>query len=118
MGSVLRSFGAIQGNIWSVAPFIPVGPGENQCCPHKTRIFSESPNGPIFRFFLVVQNIVFDIIHSKIRPNIFFPYKRILTSCVTEVTARSCYGILKQKRTETWNWLSTDDFKMKTNILI
>ena len=32
MGSVLRSFGAFQGNIWSVAPFIPVGPGENQCC--------------------------------------------------------------------------------------
>ena len=81
MGSVLRSFGAFQGNIWSVAPFIPVGPGENQCCPHKTRIFSKSPNGPIFKFFLVVQNIVFDIIHSKIRPNNFFPYIRILTSC-------------------------------------
>ena len=29
MGSVLRSFGAFQGNIWSVAPFIPGGPGEN-----------------------------------------------------------------------------------------
>ena len=81
MGSVLRSFGAFQGNIWSVAPFIPVGPGENQCCPHKTRIFSKSPNGPIFNFFLVVQNIVFDIIHSKIRPNNFFPYIRILTRC-------------------------------------
>ena len=25
MGSVLWSFGAFQGNIWSVAPFIPVG---------------------------------------------------------------------------------------------
>ena len=25
MGSVLGSFGAFQGNIWSVAPFIPVG---------------------------------------------------------------------------------------------
>ena len=81
MGSVLRSFGAFQGNIWSVAPFIPVGPGENQCCPHKTRIFSKSPNGPIFNFFLVVQNIMCDIIHSKIRPNNFFPYIRILTRC-------------------------------------
>ena len=30
MGSVLGSCGAFQGNIWSVAPFIPVGPGENQ----------------------------------------------------------------------------------------
>ena len=29
MGIVLGSFGAFQGNIWSVAPFIPVGPGEN-----------------------------------------------------------------------------------------
>ena len=29
MGTVLRSFGAFQANIWSVAPFIPVGPGEN-----------------------------------------------------------------------------------------
>ena len=82
MGSVLRSFGAFQGNIWSVAPFIPVGPGENQCCPHKTRIFSKSPNGPIFKLFLVVQNIVFDIFHLKIRPNNFFPYIRILTRCV------------------------------------
>ena len=82
MGSVLRSFGAFQGNIWSAAPFIPVGPGENQCCPHKTRIFSKSPNGPIFKFFLVVQNIVFDIIHLKIHPNNFFPYIRILTRCV------------------------------------
>ena len=27
MGSVLSSFGALQGNIWSVAPFIPVGKG-------------------------------------------------------------------------------------------
>ena len=81
MGSVLRSFGAFQRNIWSVTPFFPVGPGENQCCPHKMRIFSKSPNGPIFNFFLVVQNIVFDIIHSKIRPNNFFPYIRILTSC-------------------------------------
>ena len=26
MGSVLGPFGAFQGNIWSVAPFIPVGP--------------------------------------------------------------------------------------------
>jgi hypothetical protein len=30
MGSVLRSFGAFQGKIWSVAPFIPVGLGEKQ----------------------------------------------------------------------------------------
>ena len=30
MGIVLGSFGAFQGNIWSVAPFIPVGPGENR----------------------------------------------------------------------------------------
>ena len=81
MGSVLRSFGAFQGNIWSVAPFIPVGPGENQCCPHKTRIFSKSPNGLIFKFFLVVHNIVSDIIHSKICPNNFFPYVRILSRC-------------------------------------
>ena len=88
MGSVLRSFGAFQGNIWSVAPFIPVGPGENQCCPHKTRIFSKSPNGPIFKFFLVVQNIVFDIIHSKIRPNNFFPYIRILTRCAERAAVR------------------------------
>ena len=51
MGSVLRSFGAFQGNIWSVAPFIPVGSGENQCCPHKTRIFSKSPHRLIFKFF-------------------------------------------------------------------
>ena len=28
MGIVLGSFGAFQGNIWSVAPFIPVGPSE------------------------------------------------------------------------------------------
>ena len=30
MGSVLGSFGAFQGKNWSVAPFIPVGPSENQ----------------------------------------------------------------------------------------
>ena len=89
MGSVLRSFGAFQGNIWYVAPFIPVGPGENQCCPHKTRIFSKNPNGPIFNFFLVVQNIVFDIIHSKIRPNNIFPYIRILTSCGSQAGRNS-----------------------------
>ena len=29
MGSVLGLFGAFQDNIWSVAPFILVGPSEN-----------------------------------------------------------------------------------------
>ena len=84
MGSVLRSFGAFQGNIWSVAPFIPVGSGENQCCPHKTRIFSKSPHRLIFKFFLVAQNIVFDIMHLKIRPNNFFSYIRVLARCAAQ----------------------------------
>ena len=35
MGSVLGPFGAFQGNIWSVAPFIPVGPSKNQWKKHK-----------------------------------------------------------------------------------
>ena len=42
MGSVLRSFGAFQGNIWSVAPFIPVGPGE------KTQKMQKKINFPLY----------------------------------------------------------------------
>ena len=43
MGIVLGSFGAFQGNIWSVAPFIPVGPGENRWKKHKKVIFQKMP---------------------------------------------------------------------------
>ena len=39
MGSVLRSFGAYQGNIWSVAPFIPVGLGEYRWKNTKMQYF-------------------------------------------------------------------------------
>ena len=59
MGSVLRSFEAFQDNIWSVTPFIPVGPGKNYKKKGKNYFFSKSPNGPILKFLLVVQNIVF-----------------------------------------------------------
>ena len=69
MGSVLGSFGAFQGNIWSVTPFIPVGPDENYKKNGKNDVFSKSPNGPILKFLSVVQNIVFLSIHSKGRPN-------------------------------------------------
>ena len=44
MGSVLRSFGAFQGNVSSVAPFIPVGPGENQWKNTKNEISPTQPN--------------------------------------------------------------------------
>ena len=40
IGSVLGSFGAFQGNIWSVAPFIPVGPGENGSKIEKWAFFT------------------------------------------------------------------------------
>ena len=35
MGSVLGSFGAIQGNIWSIAPFIPVSDWEGPKSPNR-----------------------------------------------------------------------------------
>ena len=41
MGIVLGSFGAFQGNIWSVAPFVPAGPSENQWKKHKKCIYSK-----------------------------------------------------------------------------
>ena len=41
MGSVLRSFGAFQDKIWSVAPFIPVGLSENQLINPKNAFFSK-----------------------------------------------------------------------------
>ena len=40
MGSVLRSVGASQGNIWTVAPFIPVGPSEKRAKKRKIGVFS------------------------------------------------------------------------------
>ena len=43
MGSVLGSFGAFQGNIWSVAPFIPVGLGENGLKKHQKNYFFDFP---------------------------------------------------------------------------
>ena len=45
------------------------------------RAFSQKALTARLLIFFVVQNIVFDIIHSKIRPNNFFPYIRILTRC-------------------------------------
>ena len=48
------------------------------------RIFSKSPHRLIFEFFLVAQNIVFDIMHLKIRPNNFFSYIRVLVHCAQE----------------------------------
>ena len=50
MGSVLRSFGAFQGNIWSVAPFIPVEPCENQWKNTKKNDVSKNARA-IFLFF-------------------------------------------------------------------
>ena len=51
MGSVLRSFGAFQGKIWSVAPFIPVGLGENGLKKHQKNYFSAFPRCRILEFF-------------------------------------------------------------------
>ena len=48
MGSVLGSFGAFQGNIWSVAPFIPVRRGQKRVKKHEKRVFSKSPKLMIF----------------------------------------------------------------------
>ena len=45
MGIVLGSFGAFQGNIWSVAPFIPVGPGEKT---PKTRFLKKPQSYDFF----------------------------------------------------------------------
>ena len=42
MGSVLGPFGAFQGNIWSVAPFIPVGPGKKGSKIEKWAFFEKS----------------------------------------------------------------------------
>ena len=50
MGSVLRSVGAFQGNIWSVAPFIPVGPSKNGLKKHEKSDFSKNAR-PIFLVF-------------------------------------------------------------------
>ena len=50
MGSVLRSVGASQGNIWSVAPFIPVGPSKNGLKKHEKSDFSKNAR-PIFLVF-------------------------------------------------------------------
>ena len=46
MGSVLGSFGAIQGNIWSVAPFIPVGDQEGSKISILPRWFFSWTNQP------------------------------------------------------------------------
>ena len=48
MGSVLRSVGASQGNIWTVAPFIPVGPSEKRAKKCQKRVFSKSSKVMIF----------------------------------------------------------------------
>ena len=48
MWSVLGSFGAFQGNIWSVAPFIPVRRGQKRVKKHEKRVFSKSPKLMIF----------------------------------------------------------------------
>ena len=50
MGSVLGSLGAFQGNIWSVAPFIPVGPSKNGLKKHEKSDFSKNAR-PIFLVF-------------------------------------------------------------------
>ena len=50
MGSVLGSFGAFQDNIWSVAPFIPVGPSKNGLKKHEKSDFSKNAR-PIFLVF-------------------------------------------------------------------
>ena len=50
MGIVLGSFGTFQGNIWSVAPFIPVGPGENRWKKHKKSDLSKNASWLLFVF--------------------------------------------------------------------
>ena len=50
MGSVLRSVWVFQGNIWSVAPFIPVGPSKNGLKKHEKSDFSKNAR-PIFLVF-------------------------------------------------------------------
>ena len=56
MGIVLGSFGAFQGKIWSVAPFIPVGPGENRWKKHKKNYFSKNAR---WIFFVFSHNLSF-----------------------------------------------------------
>ena len=58
MGSVLRSVGAFQGNIWSVAPFIPGAKLYWDGWKYKNALFSKSPNGPILKFFLVTGEVM------------------------------------------------------------
>ena len=50
MGSVLGPFGAFQGNIWSVAPFIPVGPSENQWKNTKMQIVQNPLSARFWNF--------------------------------------------------------------------
>ena len=58
MGSVLGSFEAFQGNIWSVAPFIPGAELYWDGWKYKNALFSKSPNGPILKFFLVAGEVI------------------------------------------------------------
>ena len=46
MRSDLRPFGVFQGNIWSVAPFIPVEPGENDKKKREQSLFLKKPSVP------------------------------------------------------------------------
>ena len=50
MWSVLGSFRAFQGNIWSVAPFIPVGPSENQWKNTKMQIVQNPLSARFWNF--------------------------------------------------------------------
>ena len=85
MGSVLRSFGAFQGNIWSVAPFIPVGLGENRWKKHKKIFHSKPPQCPILKFCGV--NVV--ILNWKLgltdHPGNFFVWGSVKARCDNDI---------------------------------
>ena len=54
MGIVLGLFGAFQGNIWSVAPFIPVGNLQK----NTKKIISHSDPDEIFKVLHILNRLV------------------------------------------------------------
>ena len=90
MGSVLRSFGAFQGNIWSVAPFIPVGSGENDKKKREKSLFLKKPSVPDLYVNVSINNRTFQKDPLKQFVCFFLLQKNLLQApCGTYIVGRS-----------------------------
>ena len=87
IGSVLRSFGAFQGNIWSVAPFIPVGPSENDKKRGEKSLFLKKPSVPDLYVNVSINNRTFQKDPLKQFVCFFLLQKNLLQASCDKETA-------------------------------